>query len=252
MQINSVPAGTGLRWIVASLRLLRRQPLGLPAMVVVYTMLLLAPVMIPGVGLLLSGILGPFATVGLMQCFRDADEGRAPVPAAFVQPFTDARRRNNLFRLGAINAGLLMLVAVAATLVAPAPPAEGSAPQSIADLQLQPMLLQLLFYAPVAVLMWFAPLLAGWHDMTPGKAMFGSVVACARNAAPLLLYGMAIVGLVTAASVLVISLLSVLIASREVLGFFAAPLVIVLTTIVQGSFYPMYRSIFTTPVAEQA
>lgn len=251
MQINSVPAGAGLRWLVDSMRLFRRQPLGLPAMVVVYSMLLLVPAMIPAVGIAISGILGPFATVGLMQCFRDADHGRAPTPAAFAQPFTNAQQRVNLFRLGAINAGLLMLVVLAATLVAPAP-ASDPAPQSFDDLPLQPLLVQMLFYAPVMVLMWFAPLLAGWHGATPGKAMFGSVVACGRNLGALTLYAMAAVGLVTASSFFAIAVLTALV-PRDVLGFLAAPLVLVLTTVVQGSFYPMYLSIFTAQsVAEQA
>jgi hypothetical protein len=244
MIINTVPAGNGVRWLVEGARLLRRQPLGLPAMVVVYLMMLLIPAMIPLVGIALSGVLGPFATVGLMQCFRDAAQGRAPSPVQFAQPFQDERNRTQLFRLGLLNAGMLLLVAVVSSLIAPQP---ATAPQSIEELPLQSLAVQLLLYTPVLVLMWFAPLLAGWHGMTPGKAMFGSAVACARNIGALTVYGIAAAGLTAGVSLVLVAVLTALIPSREVLSFLLAPVALVLMTIVQGSFYPMYLSIFARP-----
>lgn len=246
MLINTVPAGTGLRWLIEGARLLRRQPLGLPAMVVVYLMMLLIPAMIPLVGIALSGVLSPFATVSLMQCFRDASQGRAPSPAQFAQPFQDERNRMHLFRLGLLNAGLLLLVAVVSSLVAPQP---ATTPQSIEELPLQSLTVQLLLYTPVMVLMWFAPLLAGWHGATPGKAMFGSAVACARNVGALTVYGIAAALLTAGVSFGLVAVLTTLVPSREILSFFLAPIALVLMTIVQGSFYPMYLSIFERPAA---
>ena len=243
MLINSVSAGTGVQWLLGSGRLLRRQPLGLPAMVVVYLMMLLIPAMIPLVGIAISGVLSPFATVGLMQCFRDAAQGRAPSPAQFAQPFQDSRQRLNLLRLGLVNAALLMAVAVLATLIAPQGETS-STPQSIEDLPVQSLMVQLLLYVPVMVLMWFAPLLAGWHGMTPAKAMFGSAIACGRNVGALLIYGVAAMALTVGVSFVLISGLAAMITSREVLSFFVAPIALVLMTIIQGSFYPMYLSIF--------
>jgi len=246
MLINSVSADNGVRWLLEGMRLVRRQPLGLPAMVVVYLSMLLLPAIIPLVGIALSGMLGPFATVALMQCVREAAQGRAPSPLQFAQIFQQGAQRVSLVRLGMINAGLLMLVAVLATLVAPHP--QGPAPQTIADLPLQPLLVQLLLYAPVMVLMWFAPLLVGWHGASPGKAMFGSAVACWRNLGALAMYGMATLALLVAVSVVLVSVLMTLV-SRELLSLFLAPVLLVLMTIVQASFYPMYLSIFGTESA---
>jgi len=249
MHINSVSAGHGLRWLVEGAQLLRRQPLGLPAMVVVYLLMLLVPAVIPLVGLAFSGVLSPFATVGLMQCVREVSQGRAPSPAQFARPFQDERNRLNLFRLGLINAGLVLLVAVAATLIAPPPPAvEGQA----AVLPLQTMLVQMLLYLPVLAVMWFAPLLAGWHGAPPGKAMFGSVVACLRNVGALLVYGVAAAVLVGSLSVVLIGLLAALIASRELLSFAVAPIALLLMSVVQASFYPMYVSIFEATARDAA
>jgi hypothetical protein len=248
MQINTVPAGNGMRWLLEGGRLLRRQPLGLPAMVVVYLMLLLVPAIVPLVGLAISGVLSPFATVGLMQCFREAAQGRAPSPIQFAQPFQDERQRQALFRLGLINAGLLIVVAVLASLIAPQPEAPPG-PESIEELPLRTLLAQLLLYSPVMLLMWFAPLLAGWHDMTPGKAMFGSAIACLRNMGALIVYGMGAIALTVGVSLIVVTALTAVVTSREVLSFLLAPIALLLMTIVQGSFYPMYLSIFATQPA---
>jgi hypothetical protein len=119
MLINSVSASAGPRWFLGGLRLLRRQPLGLPAMVGAYLTLLLLPALLPVIGTALSGILSPFATVGLMQCCREVDQGRAPTLAQYVQTFRDTRMRDSLLRLGLVNGALLMLAALLAMLIAP-------------------------------------------------------------------------------------------------------------------------------------
>jgi hypothetical protein len=106
------------------------------------------------------------------------------------------------------------------------------------------MLLQLLAYTPVLVLMWFAPILVAWHGLGPAKAMFGSVIACTRNLGAMLVYGLTAMAASLAASIAVVGLLSMLISSRELLSLLVAPFGLVMMTIVQASFYPMYRSIF--------
>jgi hypothetical protein len=244
MLIKSVSAGTGVRWLLDGLKLFRKQPLGLPAMVGAYLGMLLLPAVVPLVGIAIAGVLSPFATVGLMQCFREAALGRAPTLAQFAQPFQDPRTRLQLFRLGMLNAGLLMIVALVSALIGPEP-AGNAQPQTLEELPLDAMLLQLVLYSPVMALMWFAPLLTGWHGMTPGKAMFGSVVACMRNIGALLVYGVASLALLLGVLMAAIAVLSVLVPSRELLMVFAAPIVLVLMTIVQGSFFPMYLSVFT-------
>lgn len=246
MLIRTVPAASGAAWLRDGWRLFRRQPLGLPAMVVVYLMMLFLPALLPFVGIAISGVLAPFATVGLMTACRDVALGRAPNPAVFAQPFQEGNpNRIKLFRLGVINASLVLLIATLLTLVGDdhrAPPAEGSA--TLADVPWDLLLLQLLAYTPVLVLMWFAPLLAGWHGLGPAKAMFGSVVACGRNLGALLVYGLVAGAASLIASTAIVGVLTMLISSRELLSLLLAPFGLVMMTIVQASFYPMYRSIF--------
>jgi hypothetical protein len=246
MQILSHPASTGAAWLRDGWRLLRRQPIGLPAMVVIYLFMLLVPAMFPVIGVAVAGVLSPFATVGLMTACRDAAGGRSPNPAAFAQAFQDATRRMLLFRLGVIHAALLLLVSAAATLLTggqPEPP--DPAPVSLEDLPLREMLIQLLLFSPVIVAMWFAPLLAGWHGLGPAKAMFGSAVACWRNRAAMLVYGALMIAVLLGVSLMAVSLLGALVSSRQLLSILLAPVGLALMTLIQASFYPMYRSIFT-------
>lgn len=245
MQIHILPASAGLRWLREGMRLFSRQPVGLPAMVVVYLMMLLAPALLPIIGIAISGVLAPFASVGLLGACRDVAEGRMPTPASFAQPFRPSPARLQLLRLGIINAVLLLVVATLATVLSPEPPAGGS-PQSLPELPLNALLLQLLLYLPVMALMWFAPVLAGWHGLPPGKAMFGSVVACWRNFGALLIFGVAAAALTLGVSVAAVMLLTSLSGSRELLSILMAPLALVLMSIVQASLYPMYRSVFAS------
>lgn len=248
MQINSLPASAGLAWLRDGMRLFGRQPIGLPAMVVVYLMMLLAPALLPIIGIAISGVLAPFASVGLLAACRDVANGKMPTPMAFAEPFREGKARLQVLRLGIVNSILLLTVATLAALLTPAPPAVVE-PQSLEALPLDALLLQLALYAPVMVLMWFAPVLAGWHTMTPAKAMFGSVVACWRNIGALLIFGVAAGVFTLLVSVAAVMLLTSLFTSRELLSMLIAPLALVLMSIVQASLYPMYRSVFGVETA---
>jgi hypothetical protein len=100
------------------------------------------------------------------------------------------------------------------------------------------------------VAMWFAPMLSGWHGLAPGKAMFGSAVACWRNKGAMLVYGLLMTAVLTGVSFLAVALLGALLSSTQVLSMLLAPVGLALMTFVQASFYPMYRSIFTETPAE--
>lgn len=245
MQINILPASAGFTWLRDGIRLFGRQPIGLPAMVVVYLMMVLTPALLPVIGIAISGVLAPFATVGLLGACRDVAQGRMPTPLAFAQPFKPAPARLALLRLGIINAILLLVVATLATLLAPSPPPGTPPPQSLQDLPLAGLLLQVLLYLPVMAVMWFAPVLAGWHGISAGKAMFGSLVGCWRNFGPMLFFGLAAAVLTFGVSLLAVLLLSAFVASRELLQIVLAPLALILMSIVQASLYPMYLAMFS-------
>jgi hypothetical protein len=249
VQILSLPASTGAAWLRDGWRLLKRQPLGLAAMVVMYSFILLVPTTIPlpFLGIAVLGVLSPFATVGLMAALREVDAGRPPTPGVFLQPLQDEAVRRVLFRLGLVHAGLMVFVTVVAQLFTdPTPIATDQAP-GIEDLRVGDLALVALLYAPVMVAMWFAPLLAAWHALGVGKSMFGSAVACWRNKGAMLVYGLLLLSIIVGVTLIVVALLGALLSSTQAISLLMAPLALVITTFVQASFYPMYRSIFAAP-----
>jgi len=250
--ILSLPASTGAAWLRDGWRLIKRQPIGLAAMVVIYTFVLFIPVSIPlpYLGAALLCLISPFATLGVMAAFREVAAGRVPTPSVFIQPLQDVAVRRVLFRLGLIHAGLMMLVIVLVRLInGPVPVTAEDEPLTVESLRLANFAVFTLVYSPVLVAMWFAPLLAGWHGLGPGKAMFGSAVACWRNKGALLVYGL-LVGCVMLAVGLVAMLGGIV--SAQLLPLLSAPLGLAVATLIQASFYPMYRSIFSEPVAAAA
>lgn len=251
MQIHSLPASTGAAWLRDGWRLLKRQPLGLSAMVVMYTFVLLVPatIPIPYIGVALLGVLSPFATVGLMAAFREVAAARVPNPGVFARAVQDGAVRRVLFKLGLVHAGLMILVMVLTRLVTGPPPVPADQePLTLESLPLSDFVVFALLYTPVMVAMWFAPMLAGWHGLDVGKAMFGSAVACWRNKGAMLVYGVLMTCVLLGVTLLSSALIGA-ITSAQVVPLLAAPIALALTTFVQASFYPMYRSIFADSAA---
>jgi hypothetical protein len=249
VQILSHPASIGAQWVRDGWRLIKRQPLGLGAMVVIYMFVQFVPVSlpVPYVGVVLLGVVSPFVNLGLMAAMREVANARLPTPGVFTQVFHNAAARRVLLNLGLVHAGLLMVTVMLVRLIvgAPSAPAEDET-VTLESLRLGTFLVFTLVYSPVIVTMWFAPMLAGWHGLGVAKAMFGSAVACWRNKGAFVVYGVAMAfllsGIIAVASALIGALLS-----AQMMPVFAAPIVLALTTFVQATFYPMYRSIFAEP-----
>lgn len=106
--------------------------------------------------------------------------------------------------------------------------------------------LQGVAYLPVALLMWYAPLLVAWHGVPPGKALFFSIVAVWRNRAAFVVYGVAWLAIWLALSV-VIGLVTSLLGIATFAAFIAAPLVMLLLTCMYCSVYPTYATVFVDP-----
>lgn len=249
VSIRTHAPGAGVRWALQGMQLLRQQPLGLPAMTVIYLLLHL-PAFLPGIGLAAATLLAPFATLGLMAACREAAAGRAPTPVVYLTLFQNVTQRRALFRLGIANM-LLTLIAITLMLLLgleKMPGAEPASPPPI-TLDWSRIALQFAFYTPIAVLMWFAPMLAGWHDSTPAKALFGSAVACWRNVMPMLVFALAVSAVLMALGTVLGLLLGAFGASTELTSFLIAPLALVFLAAVHAGFYAMYAEIFVETAA---
>lgn len=251
MQLIEVPAKTGYVWYRQGIWLFRRNPL---AFLTIFFTYLLAMWLVSNVPLL-GGVLPlafiPGVAVGFMAACRDTVAGKTVLPTILIDGFRSygglAARR--LLELGALYVAAITLVFAASalvdggtlfTLMMGVPGKTPSLSGSDAPLG---ALVALACYVPVAMLFWFAPVLAVWHDVPPVKAMFFSVVSCWRNRGAFIVYAALWFATMTVTSIAVSLLMDALGAGTFA---FAAlfPATITLTTMLYCSFYATYRGCF--------
>ncbi|MEO8935241.1 MAG: BPSS1780 family membrane protein [Burkholderiaceae bacterium] len=109
-------------------------------------------------------------------------------------------------------------------------------------------LAQGLAYLPIALLMWYAPMLVAWHELPPGKAMFFSLVAVWRNRGAFVVYGVAWLAIWILASI-GLAIVTTVVGVGNVAAIVAAPLAILLLTCMYCSVYPSYATVFVDPDA---
>jgi hypothetical protein len=93
---------------------------------------------------------------------------------------------------------------------------------------------------------WYAPVLAGWHGLSPAKALFFSFVACVRNWRAFLVYSVAILVVATLVPGLMLGVLAAMLPSGAALVtvLMTVLLILVLAPTLFASFYVSYREVF--------
>ncbi len=200
VQIRSVAASRGWRWIAEGFALFKKSPL-MWAMITLglfsaFKLILLIPFI--GIVALLAM---PIILVGLMEGCRALHMGQALKPAYLLSGFL--RNTPALALLGAIYlVGNLLIILIITTLGGDAlmQVLKFSAEQKITPENIN-LIRDAVSTATVAVLAgwalslplmmacWFSPLLVYLHDMRPLPAMWLSLNAGLRNLTPFLVYG---------------------------------------------------------------
>ena len=205
---------------------------------------------IPWIGQIVGFLLIPAFSVSLMNASRLIDRKEELPPQLLFSGFH--RNLQTLIVLGVVYLlATLMILGLSALLdggllfrmfvmgEAPAREAFGTAP----TFRAAQLILVLLI--PVILAFWFAPVLAAWHDMSAGKSLFFSLVACLRNWRAFLLYGLAI-GILCA---FIPRLIDGLVGVGEDGGSTAAMITVTVSLILlptlYASFYVSYRDIFS-------
>ncbi len=288
MQALKLAAGSGWQWVAAGWRTFRKQPFGFTALLFFYWLLLLvssaavswvarglgAAITIVSadaiamIGGLCVAALTPALTVGFLQACRAASQGLPVHPILLFAPFRAGRTiLGRLVALGTIQMAALVLILLATTggeafrPEAPETPAATVPPTADAPMteaeeraltqQAIGHVEQGLAYLPVAMLMWYAPMLVAWHRLPVGKALFFSIVAVWRNRMAFVVYGVSWLGIWLALS-FAITLVAVLLHLVNFAAIAMAPLVMVLLTWMYCSVYATYDTVFvdlesTTP-----
>ena len=254
MQIQSLPAATGRRWVADGFRLLRRYPVPLLALTFLYLLMLMAATIIPLVGPFAPMLLTPVLAVGVMHAVRAADQGRLPTPQMLFAGFRDAGGKawKPLMLLGLLNV-VSTLVALATASVADGGTllkiATGQTTTDDPALHEQTLLIAsmvfMLLYTPVQMALWYAPLFVAWHGIPLGKALFFSFVGILRNKGAFLQYvlGWMVVALLAS---LAVQLLKMIFGDAPLLiSLVLSPLSLVVLTALYCSFWATYRDAVT-------
>jgi hypothetical protein len=243
-----VPASQGLRWLAEGWGIFRAAPLGWLALVFVYLFSTQVVALVPVVGLVAALVAVPGLSVGLMGAARAASRGGAVHVTMLLEGF-----RNGLpaqLVLGAAYLafslalfGVLALVDDAGALRAALAGGEPQ-PAEPGDLALAGAAAAV-FYLPVAMLFWFAPVLAAWHSVSPGKALFFSFAACLMNWRAFLAYGVLTAFVMLALPLVALALpVAVFGLPSARLAPLLVPLLLVLLPTLFASFYASYRDVF--------
>lgn len=228
-------------------------------------------------GSVLVAMFTPALTVGFLQACRATEAGQPVHPLLLFAPLRSGKKTlRSLLMLGAIQTlALVCIVFLTSGLdtSSPAGPAASTSPSQskasdtaaprAADPKAAPAAsaplsqaeqaairgeavaraIQGLAYLPVALLMWYAPMLATWHRLPAGKALFFSIVAVWRNLGAFFVYGVGWLAIWMSGSFAIV-MISSLVGIANLGAVLALPLVVLILTWMYCSVYPSYATVF--------
>ena len=198
---RGVPAGHALNWITGGWQLFKERPWPWIGAFLLYSLITIALGLIPfGVGGLVSSILGPMLTGGLMMGAHQQYRGGGFRVGALFSGMKS--RPGPLALVGIAYLGFVVLIAVvtvvgvAGTLVLANPDLLAAIeagrfnPDQAGPLMLLPVLLAVLIGVPLTMSVYFAPLLVALNEVPVLRAFKLSFQGCWHNILPFLFFGL--------------------------------------------------------------
>jgi uncharacterized membrane protein len=208
MEARVAAAGQGWQWIVDGFALFRKIPLMWIALSVVLVLLWMVSFVIPVIGPLLFNLLSPVLFAGLMLGCKAVENGEdleiSHLFAGFQKHAVPLVTVGGVYLVGTIVI-LGIVLATAGGSMLPTVLSKSQADLQTLSAVVRSMVLALsvalLFYIPLIMLIWFAPVLVALHNLAPVEAMKLSFRACWINMMPFLVYGLAVMVLWFIASI---------------------------------------------------
>ncbi len=251
MQALTLPARRGWLWLYEGFLLTRKSHIMLSLLVISYWMLMAVINIVPLVGQVVVAVCISAFSVSLMNACRIIEQNR-PVTLQILFSGFNENRHTLLILGGGYFTATLAILGLASLFDGGAlfhyllggKPVEIGAPES-AELVIGAQV-ALLFFVPLTMAYWFAPVLAGWHGMSAMKSIFFSLVACQRNWRAFLAYGVAAV---LFAAIIPGMLLGMIVpvlpgGSMTLSALLTLFLVLVIAPTMYASFYISYRDVF--------
>jgi hypothetical protein len=254
MQLNLVPARTGIVWVKLGMRTFLKQPLALTGLFFMFMAVMTITSQVPYIGFVLAMTLLPAATLGLMTATLEATRGKFPMPIVLLAAFRGENPKTRaMLLLGSLYAAGFLLAMGASALVDGGAFARvylgGATPtremMMAADFQAA-MWVFIGLHLPLSLTFWHAPALVYWHDFPPVKSLFFSAVACARNFWAFAVFGVAWLA-VLVLMVLGITTLATLLGNPGLAGDILFPMLLMTAAMFFTSLYFTFRDTFESP-----
>lgn len=258
LRLQTVPARQGFLWVRQGFRLFLRRPLVFTLLLAAFLFAAMVLLMVPGAGVLLVLMALPLVSLGFMIAARRSLADEAVGPAVFLDglrgPAPARKAMVWLLMVYALANLLVMLLSDAvdggrfeALQVAMSGDKAADA-EALAGLLGDPrllwgMLLRLGLTALISLPFWHAPALVHWQGQGVAQALFISSVACWRNRAALMVYGLGWVALVMLFSLLANTLVALL-GEPRLLALAAMPAGLMFSTAFYASLYFIYVDCF--------
>ena len=251
MKLNSLAPKEGYTWIRQGIWLFKQNPLGFLMLIFMYVFVAQIAIMVPVIGVFAVLMLTPAISVGFLTACRQAIQKERIRPLVYLvalQSGVLVRRR--ILQLGLIYTTLILILSFTLSLLVDF---EALLPLITSDKPITPESLRQIYlilffgailYIPVAMLMWFFPILIAWADMPIPQALFSSWMACWVNRTAFFFY-LAIWSVVLIAIPLTIGMILDALDLGQAASFIVAPISMAGLTVMHCSFYATWKACFT-------
>jgi hypothetical protein len=251
MKLNSVVPKEGYTWIRQGIWLFKQNPLAFLMLIFMYVFVAQLAVIIPVIGVFAVLLLTPTLSVGFMTACRQAIQKERIRPMVYLVALQSGQLiRRRILQLGLVYAALILMMSFVLSLMVDF---ESLLPLLTSDKPVTPEALRQIYlvlvfgailYIPIAMLMWFSPVLVAWADMPIPQALFSSWIACWANKGAFFFY-MTIWSTVLIAIPLSIGMVFDALDLGQAASFVVAPLSMAGLTIMHCSFYATWKACFT-------
>lgn len=251
MKLNSVAPKEGYTWIRQGTWLFKQNPLGFLMLVFMYVFVAQLAVLVPVIGIFAVLLLTPTLSVGFMTACRQAIQKERIRPSVYVIALQSSPLiRKRILQLGLVYAALILALSFILSMLVDF---ELLIPLMTNDKPITPEVVHQIYlilffggllYIPVAMLMWFSPVLVAWADMPVAQALFSSAIACWANRGAFFLY-IAIWGAILIAIPLTIGSIFDALDLGQAASFIIAPISMAGLTVMHCSFFATWKACFS-------
>ena len=251
MQLKQAAARDGYLWIRQGLWLFKKNPLVFFMLIFLYIFIAQFLILVPVFGVFIVLLLTPALTVGFMTACQMVIRGERVSPAVYLAGLRNVAPsiRKNLLVLGTIYAFLVLILSLIASafidfqqLIPMLTEQKEPSIREVKELYFS-MGIGVFLYIPIAMLMWFAPILVAWEQMSVGQALFSSWIACWTNKAAFSYY-LAIWGVFVVAIPFFIEAILDSFGARAAIPFLIPPYSMAALTVMYCSFFATWKACF--------